>query len=202
MAHALTGFDAMSLSDALYHRPERVLKDYLEDNFGDRGAARFSESFMSRAREVYTRVQDSRIYRSTLASVRRLRNTGRPDCISQLHDIDEMQQATPTMQRWVLANPTVRERFRRDLIEGYADTYEDVNKAAVRHTHADYRIVMDGVTVFEPNQTGSYCYHLSAEDRNALTAQDKGDVRITWANIDAQIWAGIDDPTSQYNAAL
>lgn len=203
MATVISGYDEYGIRDALYHTPERAMNRYLDDVFSDRGASRFSERFLSRAKDLYQQVTDSKLFRATLGSARRLRNMGKPDCVRQLLTLDELQCASPTMQRIVMSNTQVRSRFRNDMLEGYVDTYEDPNRNAIRHTDRTYRQIMDGVIHQEASgKMASYTYHLDKETRDEFSSQDKADARITWRAVETAIYDAIEDPTSQYGAAL
>ena len=202
MATIISGYDDYGIRDAIYHTPAKAMETYLEDVFSDRGASRFSERFLSRAKDLYQKVTDSRLYRSTLASARRLRNLGSPDTIRQLTTMDELQCASPTMQRVIMANPNIRSRFRTNMLEGYLDTYDDPHPNAYKHTDRTYRQVMDGVVTTEKDQSYAYSYHLDKEARDEFSSADKADIRITWKAAERALWEQIEDPTSQYNAAL
>lgn len=191
--------DDRVLRGALFNSPERALNDYHEEVFSDRGSQRYSERFMSRTRELFQRVQDTKAYRRTLGAFRRLQNLGRVDAVCQLTEIGEMQNATPMMQRIVMANPTIKSMYRRKAIEGWIDTYEDPNENAIEHTDQTYRQIMSGVV----NEHGlAYTYHMTKEERHEFDENDKSDARITWAAFKAQLNRKGDDPTSTWNAIL
>ena len=114
-------------------------------------------------------------------------------------EIGEMQNATPAMQRIVMANPTIKQLYRRKAIEGWVDTYEDYNDNAIEHTDQTYRQVMSSVV----REDGlAYTYHMTKDELYEFDENDKADARITWAAFKAQIKRKGDDPTSTWNAAL
>jgi NTE family protein len=124
---------------------------------------------------------------------------GRVDAVCQLTEIGEMQNATPAMQRIVMANPTIKQLYRRKAIEGWVDTYEDYNDNAIEHTDQTYRQVMSGIV----REDGlAYTYHMTKDEQYEFDENDKADARITWAAFKAQIKRKGDDPTSTWNAAL
>ena len=191
--------DDRVLRGALFSSPERALNEYHDDLFSDRGSQRYSERFMSRTRELFRRVQETKAYRRTLGTFRRLQNRGRVDAVCQLTEIGEMQNATPAMQRIVMANPTIKQLYRRKAIEGWVDTYEDYNDNAIEHTDQTYRQVMSSVV----REDGlAYTYHMTKDEQYEFDENDKADARITWAAFKAQIKRKGDDPTSTWNAAL
>jgi flagellar biosynthesis protein FliP len=103
------------------------------------------------------------------------------------------------MQRIVMANPTIKQLYRRKAIEGWVDTYEDYNDNAIEHTDQTYRQVMSGIV----REDGlAYTYHMTKDEQYEFDENDKADARITWAAFKAQIKRKGDDPTSTWNAAL
>lgn len=63
----------------------------------------------------------------------------------ELPDWEAMQQANLTMQRWVMAQPDVRDLYQSQDIDGYSDEYVDLDEGGIGESHYDYRRVMDGV---------------------------------------------------------
>lgn len=65
------------------------------------------------------------------------------DEIQYISKIAEFQHA-PTMQRWIMAEPTVRQMYFDQKLDGYSDTYSTTDKT-VGMMHLDYQKVIDGV---------------------------------------------------------
>ena len=197
MARVISCHDTYSLREAIYHgvgeRGERYIKEQFENKIG-----RFGEEFKRRARAVCEKVTNSKLYSKSLASMRKLKTRGMLDTIRQLTNISELQNATPIMQRIVMANPVVKERRRKRLCEGYALTYVDPNPNAFQSTDRTYRQIMNGVSVNGKATT----FHLTQEDKDEFTGQDRADSRITWAAVENEMRAMQEDPVSQLNASL
>lgn len=199
MATRISGHDNRSLRDLMYFRPEREIDTYhrtRQDN------PRASESFRNRTRELVSRVKESSVYRSTLASVRRLKNRGRLDVITQLIDEAAMQQATPIMQRIIMANPRVRTRYRKRMLEGYHGEYQEPNKWEYKHSDYTYRQIMNGIAEIDEPEITATTYHLQIDDVDVMSSFDRSEARMTWAAINRVLDKGGDDPTSIYNARL
>lgn len=64
-----------------------------------------------------------------------------------LHDL---QTAGPVMQRYLMANPVVREAYIRQEIDGYSSSYVDLEPEAIGKDHTDYRTIMNGMVVAVP----------------------------------------------------
>lgn len=65
--------------------------------------------------------------------------------ISPLTTVEQLQQATPVMQRWVMSHPEVRQLYLQQNIDGYSDSYHNVFGKGVGEDDYNYRRVMHGV---------------------------------------------------------
>lgn len=65
--------------------------------------------------------------------------------ISPLTTIEQLQQASPVMQRWIMSHPEVRQLYLKQNIDGYSDSYHNVFGKKVGEEDYNYRRVMDGV---------------------------------------------------------
>ena len=205
MAEILSGYDERGLRDILYERPDRLMDDYISERLNDdRVGSRFSDRFRERAIQVRDRLKESRLYRSTLAATRRLKNRGRVDAVQQLLDIGATQNAPRVMQRYVMANKLLRSHWQRRQAAGYEDGYskDRHNRNCIGDTHDVYRIVTNGYARKTDEGYRATTYYLTPEERDELKTPDRLDVLITWATVEESIWAMADDPSSQYNASL
>lgn len=125
--------------------------------------------------------------------------------IQPLVDIWQFQHAPMVMQRWIMAEPTVRQMYHNGEVEGYPDTYMDMNPTpAYGEDHRDWRLVMDGV--FDDDE-GFVEYFTETDpeydsEYDELDIIDKDNIMTTWQNIQAHIEIGEDDPTSPNNGQL
>lgn len=124
-------------------------------------------------------------------------NTITTDRVMTLFEINQFQGAGLQMQRWVMANPEVRQLYHAQRCEGYSDTYVDVEPKRTGDDHYDYRRVMDGVMVIEDNNWHAKCYveELKEGDRD-LTHSEKTDIINTWSRLEYLIALNKEDPTS------
>ena len=203
MANLITAYDTDSLRDMAYSRPSERINEYIREKF-ERGISRISERYHDRINAVRERIASSELFRNTLSSFRRLRNRGRYDGIIQLTDVGSLQNASRHMQRYLMSGLKVRRLFHSRLCEGYAGTYRDVQPRAIGHTDRNYRLIYDGVSVHnaEKHCGEAWTYGLSKGDRDELSLQDRGDLRISIAALSEALAKGLDDPTSVTNAIL
>lgn len=160
--------------------------------------------FMTRAEELYDKFSSSHAMRMMRAAARAATHFWESDTIRYLADIGAMQNAPPSMHRWIMAEPTIRELYHANRCDGYSDTYVDAFPSDVGEAHYDYRRVTNGV-VMETEDGGwkaaTWNEDLLEEDRE-LSMEEKCDILDTWWGIKQVIEAGGEDPTSRYNADL
>lgn len=117
------------------------------------------------------------------------------DKVKRLVDILDMQNASPLMQRYVCANPTVRKKLRDQQLDGYSDTYTDPEPDKAPEWHKDYLRVINGHYIQKDGVSMQVsCYYDDDEDPLNIFEQDA--VLSTWSALDVIIACGQDDPTS------
>lgn len=67
--------------------------------------------------------------------------------ILPLTDIQQLQQATPVMQRWIMCQPDLRELYLQQNVDGYSDSYQNVFGKGVGTEDYNYRRVIDGMLI-------------------------------------------------------
>lgn len=132
--------------------------------------------------------------RRVVASVKKPIQT---DHVTRLWEPEALQQASLTMQRWIMANPTVREYYHAQKIDGYSDTYSDIHGKVSGEDHYDYRRVMDGMCIIEEDDFyfTEYVEPLIEGDRD-LTFGEKVDIIHTWSALESLLALAEDDPTN------
>lgn len=161
------------------------------------------QSFFANTQKMYDDINGSEAMRRVRAATRTVKSLFAPEIISSLIDIGQLQHAPLMMQRYIMAEPTVREMYQKQIIEGYGDTYYDANPGTIADTHYDYQRVMHGV-VKETDYALDVTFYMNEEvegDRD-LTLPEKQDIMISWDSVKYWMSVGIDDPTSKSNNKL
>ena len=166
--------------------------------------------FMSGAQDLYERVSGSEAARMLRAAGRAVSNVWRADDIRTLIDIGSIQHAGLQMQRWIMAEPTIRSLYHKEQVDGYSDTYVDMHPGVVGESHYDYRRAMDGLVMVaeEEDEEGEFGWSATTyfedlyEDDNDLDLEEQLDIQDTWRALREHILRKGDDPTSKFNAAL
>jgi len=129
------------------------------------------------------------------------------DYIRPLLTVSDLQVAAPTMQRIVMAQPTIRRMYHRQQLAGYDGLYVDNQPGVVGDEHYDYQRVMNGIIVDTVDEDGEpaiewteYLDHVQDGDRK-LTFIEQLDSLNTWGAALAAVKARLKDPTSRFNAS-
>lgn len=126
--------------------------------------------------------------------------------VIELYDVNSIQHASTTMQRWIMACPDIRIAYHQNMIDGYSDTYEDRAPGVVGTDHYEYRCVTNGITMEHPDSDGEYVRYnwtqvpLHADDE--LTFDEQISVMYTWSRAQAALAKRKEDPTSKWGGQL
>jgi hypothetical protein len=85
------------------------------------------------------------------------------------------------MQKWIMAEPVVREMWKDSLLTGYGDSYVDKHPNVVGRDHPDYRRVMDGMSYIDNDGRLTNTSYLEAVDADdILNLSEKLIVLSNW----------------------
>jgi len=133
------------------------------------------------------------------------------DYIRPLRTVEELQFASPTMIRYIMAEPTVRHMYHNQQLAGYDEHYVDMQPNAEKEQLFEYRQVMDGVVVVDEDKEGQPIgWHadqymddiLPDGEQESLNFDEQLDIMATWAHALRVIKERRQDPTSTYGASL
>lgn len=161
-------------------------------------------SFFADAHVLYNQFNGSEAMRKIRAAVNAATGLFQPNRVRYVHDLGEMQNAPFVMQRYIMASPVVREKYHSQQIDGYSETYEDMQPGKIGDNHYDYRRVMDGV--LREDTEGWYVKFYPDEiyeGDKELSHDEKVDIIGTWDAIEAFLSvAKGEDPTSVWGNKL
>jgi hypothetical protein len=120
--------------------------------------------------------------------------------ISRLESIEDCMNASLQGQRYIMANPRIRQLRRDMLCNGFYDTYddEDPNAPTPEH-HNDYRRAMNGVVVWDESGGDDVRvrhYSASDDEDSALTALQRHIIQANWGFQNVLVDEKI-DPTNR-----
>jgi hypothetical protein len=162
------------------------------------------KQFFANSNALFEQFHGSDAMRLAKAAVRTAKGLFTPNVVCSIFDIGGFQQAPLVMQRWIMANPVVRETYHKQACDGYSGTYVDMHPDDVGEKHYDYRRVMDNVVQDDDEGgwfTKSYIEELIVGDRDLLI-REKSDILSTWQIVEMFMKAGLEDPTSASNNSL
>lgn len=141
--------------------------------------------------------------RTSRAAVRAIGNMWQHEGIAPLNNIGALQHASLEMQRWLMAEPMVRQMYHEQRCDGYHKTYVDNSPGVIGFMHYDYRRATNHLfmPVGETMQANSYMETLREGDRE-LHVTEQADISIAWGAMRKALFDNKDDPTSPDNARL
>lgn len=163
--------------------------------------------FMETSREIYNVINDSNAVRMAKAAIRAAKGIFHPNTIYEIGNLDDLRSAQAVMQRYVMAQPTIRNLYHEQRCDGYSDTYIDMEPGKVKEQHYDYRRVMDGVVFETTNSEGEteswsrqYFEELREGDRE-LDHTEKCMILKTWDIVELFVGKN-QDPTNIFGGEL
>ena len=181
-----------------------MLRDRIEHTARSHGL--LDSDFYRRAVDKFNSIDFERIERKIEAVRREVTHIFDRDIIKPMSSIGEFQQAGPNQARWLMANPRAKKLFEQDMIHGWRDMFTNRNPGRYGDDDPDYQQVMNGLAQFdeEGNEKFVQYLHLYDEDgRTELAFADQVRVRDSmWANFNAFLDEGLDDPSSEENNSL
>jgi hypothetical protein len=160
--------------------------------------------FMADVKVLQEQLIGNEAMRLAKAAVNKVSNLFQIDCIKSIWELPQLQNAPIAMQRWIMAEPTVREKFHNQRCDGYSGTYVDMAPSDIGKNHYDWRRVMHGmVTIDEEGyeKTVHYLDDLVEGDRE-LRLDEKIDILNTWEVVADLMKYGSNDPTSVWDEKL
>lgn len=109
----------------------------------------YAQTFVDRAKELYDQYNNSAVIQAARATLRAASAVFHPNSIVMFDSLESLQAASPLMQRYLMADPVVRQYYFDQRIDGYSDTYKNLHGKVSGDQHYDFRRVTDGVVFTE-----------------------------------------------------
>ena len=201
MAKFITA-DLDTFDRIIYGRKLPVSTEYLQrqrESFYNNSTPA-SAQFLQSAMEMDGRLRRSAAISMAKAAVRKVRSIWDSDAIRTLVNISDFQQAPDSMKRFIMAEPTTRALWQKQMCDGYGDVMEFERELSGEEV-LEYRQVTDGIINLSPDdeeyewECHSYCEEELEEDMKIITSEQM-EILETWDNLKGHIEAGEEDPTS------
>lgn len=145
---------------------------------------------------------DEALHRARVG-VTRVQSYFQADVIRALTSVYDIQQASPVMQRYILAEPTLGKLYDQGRCEGYGVPNPFPNQYG--ENNYNWRRVMDGIAQIEPpteaHPEGTHKFEIFIEelmegDRNLIVQEQKAIIH-TWHNHRYALAHSMMDPSSK-----
>ena len=183
----------------LYQQPSPELINYINQNMqhvyeqGDM----YSDMFKTTLQNMY----DANLSQQALNNAQMLLSqAGTVLSENTIYEVpeDQLPYANYIMQQYIMAQPDLNLRYKRNMCHGYAETYFNYEPDTWGEDRTEYKRVMDGILQFDENGEG-YFVHYSTDDEVELTFNEQVSVLNTWRNVRNKLLAGIDPTDPEFN---
>lgn len=185
----------------LYGETHPSTRDFLRNQLDEarRHIVSAGSSFLDRAIGAFDHYNSSaalQFARKVVSNVQGAFDVAR---IMEYDRLEQFQHANSIMQRWIMANPMIRERYHAQRCDGYSDTWQDIDPGRVAEQHYDWRRVNDGIIQFQDDSEAwtapQYLDELRDGDRDLILSEQTAILR-SWRVAEALMALGRDDLTS------
>lgn len=154
-------------------------------------------NFFNQAVNLYQTISTSDAIQAMRNLVAKKDNSWEVNSIYAATNTEQLQTANLVMQRYIMAEPNLRDLYLNNLTEGYGDTYVNNHGDSIGVNHYDYRRVMDGMLVVnDDSMQFSTFYEDIPEGDRELTLHEKVDILKTWNAVNIALSENEMDPTS------
>lgn len=203
MAEVVYG-DNSFFKSAVYGTQDFKALEFLSNQYNNISsfATNASMEFFNTAKNLYDRLSGSTAIRMARQASEVMGTLYQADEIHMLKTLVSLQLAKHTMQRWIMANPVVRQLYHDQKIDGYSNTYIDMHPNDIGESHYDYRRATNGLMVEVEDKLLCTTYPDELMDEKELTIEEQLDIKISWDTIEKELSKGKEDPTSIWGNSL
>lgn len=163
----------------------------------------YGDMFKQKSVELFDRFHGSQAVHLAKLAIHHATQIFQSDGIRSLFDAVQFQTAGAVMQRWVMANPTVRTMYHAQQCDGYSDTYVDHDPGKIGDNHYDYRRVMQGMVQEDGDSWYAHIYSEDLRDGDQeLLIHEQASILSTWNILNIMFKKGYEDLTNQYGGTL
>lgn len=155
-----------------------------------------ASSFFNQAASLYTMISTSDAVQALRNLTVKAENVWQSNVITHLATIEQLQCAPLVMQRYIMAQPDLRQMYLNGEVTGYGDSYENLHGDGIGAKHYDWRRVMDGMVTVNDEGYQFTQYVEDTRDDAELTVFEKVDILRTWSVAQTELSKGEQDPTS------
>ena len=166
--------------------------------------------FMETSKEIYETINNTEAIKKAKAALRYAKGIFNPNRIVSLETVEDFQTAQPVMQRYLMADIVARQMYQNRQIDGYSDTYIDIDPGKIGMDHYDYRRVIEHCIMDSETPDGKYEWEVHSfgedlvEGDRELETSEKVIIMNNWDIIRSFLEAGEggEDPTNLYGGEI
>lgn len=127
-----------------------------------------------------------------------------PDIIRPLSSMLDFQTAKPVMINWLMVDPTIRQAWLDGRINGWSDTYVDLEPGKIGEQMKMYRQLHQGVLKDDPEYSWSMSQYFEeyAENDKRLDIRDVANIFSSQEKMVNLMELGGEDPSDEYGGTL
>lgn len=150
---------------------------------------------MLHLQQMNRKLNDESNLRNARNAIKDIQTSLKPNIILPLLSPDNLEHATPVMQRYIMACPEVRQPYQQGRLDWYNESYVDEEEGKIGEDHYDYRMAVSGVV----QDDASYLISLEdiREGDRELTPREQADISVTWEYVKKSIEENY-DPFKRY----
>jgi hypothetical protein len=159
---------------------------------------------MDRTYQLFDRYNSSAAMEFARNAVRTVSGIFDVHTIRAMNELQEFVKANDIMQRYLMCSERINTLYLQQRIDGYSDTYINMNGTNVGEANYDYRRVNDGIlqwTTDDDWKIVEYGEELREGDRDLLFSEQL-DILHSQRALEYLIALGKDDPTSTTGGQL
>jgi hypothetical protein len=117
---------------------------------------RYADNFKTAISDLYNTFYNDTVLQAARLAIHHAGSAATADCVKLFSELVHFQTASPLMQRYIMAEPTIRDAYHKQRIDGYSETYVDAEPGKIGDAHYDYRRIMTGI-VHEDKEGNDKC---------------------------------------------
>ena len=164
----------------------------------------FAKDFATKVTDLYEKAASSDAVRTARALLNKVEHVFQQNIIQPIFSLDHLQTAPLVMQRFIMADPVIRDLAQKQRINGYSDTYVDPYPSMPTDMHPDYCMMVEGI-VFDDGVGGHYyeTSDVTPAEGDPMMDIDEQDILLTAiSHVRAFIAESGEDPTDSWKGML
>lgn len=200
--------DIQTVNEVMYGSRSDILLNDLRSNLSNYDQSILTDlgrRYEVSVKENFEAVSGWRIVNATRKAVAGVQGFDAPDVITPMYTDEAFLKTPVLMQRFIMADPVIRELYHKKRIDGWSDTYVDNYPKVIGPDHLDYRIVKHGIVerTVTPENVTQYAVtefkHSIGEREVKLSASNQLDLCRTTMFVRSKMSRGKNDLTSLYD---